>query len=410
MSSRGGEPCLSRNSDTAPAVIVLLLLAAAPAAAQETQFDPQISFGLFRTSNVEFVGDGPSDSGFRLGLVLPVTRPLKNGSLAFSYRTGFQSFDNSSSLNNLSHRLSLVVSKSPTRRSSFGVQAGYTLTQEQGRADSLEEADLFLSQRTEREAANLAFSFTSTIATRWEWGLSAGYWDWRFDPIEDFESDTPTTRLEDRSELLGSVTFARILSQTSALGFSLAYRQFDLEFSGEQETQSASLVYRRDLEGRSSLSLSAGGFVSTGKALEGIGGSSSESRSGFQGTLSYGRSLKRMSVSISAGHAPSAGNDRPGTSVNTTLGVSISSQLTKRWNWGVFTRYALRDPNARNEPSVASFALGSSAGVRFRSSLSIHLGLNYTDQFGENPADEGSFVGAQVSLVWHPLARTRWAR
>jgi outer membrane usher protein FimD/PapC len=373
------------------------------------QFDPQISLSLFRTSNVEFLGEGPSDTGFRLGLILPVTRPLQNGSLSFRYSTGYESFDQSDVLNNLSHRLSLDVSKSPTRDSSFSVQAGYTLTQEQGRADSLDEADLFLNRRTRRETINLGLSFTSKIATRWEWGLSAGYWDWSFDPIDDFESDAPQTPLEDRTDLWGSLTFARILSRATALGFRLGYQQFDLEFSGKQDTQLASVVYRREIEERSFLTLSAGGFVSTGTATEEIGDSSSGSRSGFQGSLSFSRSLQRVSVSISAGHTPSAGNDRPGTSVNTVLGVSVSKLETRRWSWGVAARYAFRDPNDRNEPSVETFALGSSAGVRFRRSLSVQLGVNYTDQTGEDSADEGSYVGARVSLVWHPLARTRWA-
>lgn len=389
--------------------VAIFLAGATVIAAQQKQFDPQLSVGLFRTSNVAFVGDGPSDTGLRLGLTLPVSRPLQNGSLAFRYSAGYQIYDRSTTLDNLSHRVSLAVSKSPSRNTSFGVQAGYIRTQEQGLADSLEETDLFLSQRSERETINFGLSLSSKISTRWEWSLSAGYLDWGFDPIEDFESESSEVALEDRTALSGSFTFARLLSETSALGFSLGYSQFDLEFSGEQDTQMASLVYSRELGERLSLSISAGGFVSSGTALEDVDEGSSDSRSGFQGTLNLSRSLKRVSLSLFAGHMPSAGNDRPGTSVNTIVGVSVSSESARRWNWGVFARYAYRDPNDPTESSLETFALGADVGFVFGRSLSLQLGVNYTDQFGEGAEGEGSYVGAQVSLVWHPLARTRLA-
>lgn len=409
MNGRGGERHLPRALGWAAVGLSVLLQGAVPARAQETRFDPQISFSLFRTTNIDFVGDGPSDSGFRLGVVLPVNRPLENGSLSFSYRTFFESFEQSTALNNLDHWLSLAISKSPSRNSNIGMKVGYILTQQQGRADSVEEGDLFLNERTKRQTVNLGLSYSSALGARWQWALAAGFWDWSYDEIEGFDDETPDRRLEDRTELRGSFELTRALSRSNAIGFSLTYRQFDLELSGEEDTQSASLVYRREIEERMSLSVSAGGFVSSGTAAGGPGGSQSDSRSGFQGTVSLSRALEHLNFTFVVGHTPSAGNDRLGTSTNTTIGVSLSGNPTRKLSWGVFSRYASREPNNRLEPTIDSFALGSSMGIRFRRELSIRIGINYTNQIADDARDEGSFVAGQVGLVWHPLARTRWA-
>ena len=391
--------------------MVALLLVIPPVRAQRTRFNPRFSLSLFRSDNIDLLGaERRRDSGLTLGLALPVSRDLENGSLSFDYNTSFDKYDEFEELDNLSHRLRLSVTKDPSRNSSVQAQVGYSLTQDQGLAESPNDADLFLTPRTERETVSLDFSYRKRFRSRWEWGFAGGFRDWSFDEIEGFESDAPPTQLENRTEFSGAVTLARLLSESSAFGFSYSYRTFDLELSGEESVQAGSLVYRRQLEERLSLAVAVGGFLSTGTTAQGPGGSSDDSRSGVQGTLNLSRNWRRTGLSLVIGHTPSAGNDRLGTSTNSTLGLSLTSRATRRWNWGLSARYALRDPNDTQEPTIDTLAFGANAGARVHRALSLQLGINYTDQSSDASGNEGSFLIGRIGLNWHPLRGSRVAR
>jgi hypothetical protein len=241
----------------------------------------------------------------------------------------------------------------------------------------------------------------------WNWGFSVGGSQWRFTEIQDFESPEPEVPLEDRSELRGSLELTRDVSPTASFGVRYGYRFFDLEFSGEETSHLVSLVFRRELEERLSLVATVGGFVSTGEAAAGSMGSPDDQRSGAQGTLRLSRSFRRSSLSIFAGHIPTSGGARIGTSTNSYVGVSYGNRSSRHWIWGLHTRVARRDPSDPERPTINSFSVGFRVTRRLSQLMGIGFRANYIRQTGDVAVSEGLHIRGGLGLVWYPLGRGR---
>ena len=389
--------------------VALAIFSALPLAAQRTTFDPSISLGYFYTSNVNIVGeDGPEDSGYRFGVTFPVRHTTKRSSLAFTYSPYFDRFNDFGELDNTGHRASLIFGREVSRRSSLDLSASYLRVQDQGDPQSEDDGDLLLNRRTQRESTRFDLGFDRQLRNRWRWGFSVGASEWRYDEIEDFEPPEPVAPLEDRKEARGSITVGRNLSERSSFGVRYGYRFFDLEVSGERQVHSASLVWQREVADRLSLSASLGGFWSSGDEFD-RGEAGSDTQSGIQGSLNLSRTYRRVILGISASHQPSAGGSRPGTATNSRVQLSLSGATEGPWNWGLYARWARRDPIAGAEPTVEGWSLGPRVSVRFGLAQIVGIGFTatYNTQSGGPQTDEADYFRVAANLSIFPLARTR---
>jgi hypothetical protein len=379
---------------------------ASAATAQRTTFDPQVNVGLFSTNNVAITRENPrSDWGMRVGLILPVVRQLDRGSLSFTYSPWVELFRESDTFNNVSHRMRLGLATAPTLDSSLNLTAAYSKTQDQGIIDSTDPSDLFLTQRTDRQRTSLDLVYGDQLRNRWNWGFSVGGSIWNYDKVIDAEDGVDRIPLEDRSEVRSSIQLTRSLSPTTAIGLSYGYRQFDLEFSGDENSQSVSFVFQKDVEERLSLEFSLGGFRNTGEAVTGPLDPSSGSRSGVQGQFRLTRLWRKSTMAIVAGHRPSSGGARIGTSVNSFVGLSYGNRGDQVWSWSLYTRVARRDPSNEVQRVVNSVALGGGVGRRLNRKTTIRMTARIFEQSGDSGETGGTYVYTWLGVVWHPLAR-----
>lgn len=388
------------------AVWSAVIFLATAATAQRTTFDPQVNVGLFSTNNVAITReDARSDWGLRLGLILPVVHQLDRGSLAFTYSPWIELFREADTFNNVSHRLRLGLDTKPTLDSSLNLTAAYTDTQDQGVVESADPADLFLTQRTDRQRASLDLIYGDQLRNRWNWGFALGGSIWNYERLVDSEDGADPIPLEDRSEVRSSVQLMRSLSPTTSLGLRYGYRRFVLELSGDENSHSVSFVFQKDIEERLSLEFSVGGFRNTGEAVSGEVDSSSDSRSGVQGQFRLTRLWQQSSLTMVAGHRPSSGGARIGTSVNSFVGLSYGNRGDQVWTWGLDGRVARRDPSNENQKVVNSLALGGRVGRRLNRKTIIRMTARVFDQTDDGGQTKGTYIYAWVGVVWRPLAR-----
>ena len=388
------------------AVWSAVIFLATAATAQRTTFDPQVNVGLFSTNNVAITReDARSDSGLRLGLILPVVRQLDRGSLAFTYSPWVEFFREADTFNNVSHRLRLGLVTAPTLDSSLNLTAAYSDTQDQGVVESADPADLFLTQRTDRQRASLDLTYGDQLRNRWNWGFTLGGSLWNYSRLVDSEDGADPIPLEDRSEVRSSVQLTRSLSPTTSIGLRYGYRRFVLDLSGDENSHSVSFVFQKDIEERLSLEFSVGGFRNTGEAVTGPLDSSSGSRSGVQGQFRLTRLWRQSSLAIVAGHGPTSGGARIGTSVNSFVGLSYGNRGSQVWDWGLDARVARRDPSNENQKVINSLALGGGVGRRLSRKTRIRMTARVFDQTDDGGETKGTYLYAWLGVVWRPLAR-----
>lgn len=388
--------------------VLPLFAVALPVYGQKTTFSPRGSIGLNYTDNVRFVGKGESeatdDSVLRLGLTLPWVRQLQRGAFTFSYQATYNKHDKFDSLDNLSHRLGLNLSKRSRPRSSLGLGVNYAKTQSQGNAQFLEDLDLFLNRRTDRESANFNFSYRGPFANRWGWNTSLGAAVNRFDEISGAEEVPPTEPLEDRETFHGALGIYYERSPGRAIGVTYTRSVFDLDRTGRETVQAVSLqLFRGLLQPTPSLTFSLGVFSRNIESDDPARASDSEVR--LQGALTYRPTLRKVNLSLSAGHQPSGGGSRPGTSTNTLAAMTVGSKSTRRWGWQTSLRYALRDPTGEDQNTLESASLDASLFKELARNVSVRLRGGYVDQTGTGKDDRGSFYRAGLSLEFHRQQR-----
>lgn len=389
-----------------PTAALLLSLTAMPAAAQRTIFNPSFTLGQVYTDDVGLGGaTQQSDSYTRLSVILPVEREWPTGSLSFRYQPTFERFSKLSALDNTGHRGSLAINTSPSRLLSFGLRAAYSRDEQQSQLDSVDPADLFLLQRFLQERASGDLRLERRVGPRWQWNFAVGAANWRFTPLEDVPPETSVV-VENRKTLTGEVGFQHDLSRRTSVGFRYGFRRFELELSGEQSSHLASFVVGRSLGERTRWELAVGGFRSNGQALA-VGGGP-DTRTGAQGTFSFSHDLPEVRFGISASHGPSAGGARAGTSVNSVVALNLSDAGVRKVHWDLFTRFARRDPSDPAQSVDESISVGGALAFEVQRLVDLSLSVRYIDQTsGRTDAAGSSYYRAGLSLVLHPLGRTR---
>jgi len=375
---------------------LLALLPGSAAQAQRLLFQPEIFAGASYTDNALLVGDEDNETAiFRLGAVLPVTKTYPGGRFHFSYSPVYERFRDFEELDNLSHRAALAWSTKPSERSSFGLRTRYARFQDD-RTSVPTRLPLFLREPVTRELAALDLSFGRRIARSWDWKGGVGYSIWSFEPVEETAS---TVTLEDREEARAQLGLRRILKPGFFVGGEYAVRRFDLDVTGEETAHLLSLTIDRTIKDRLRLAFGVGGFVTEGD--------SEDDERGAQGWLTMSRTFLAHTLSLTATHRPSAGGSRLGTSELSTAALGVDGNVGDVWLWGLFGRYARRQPNLPEEVEIETVGTDGYVERKFRKVVGLRLGVGYAEQTADDPAQEGDVYRTNVSLIVYPLGGTR---
>ncbi len=391
------------------ALLAVTLFAVPPLSAQRTTFNPVISLGYIYIDNVQLVGeDGTADSGFRLGLQLPVVRQLRKGTLSFTYSPNFDKYEDFSELDNTGHRLVFNLATQPTPISELILSTAFSRTQDQG-DPSQPDDDIFIGRRTERERASFDLSYRDRLSGRFLWGFSTGYSASSFKDIENFDPGA-TDPIGDRNTLRGSVDLLRVVSRTTNFGVRIGYGRFELDRGDDEELRELSLILDHVVGKRTNLAVGLGVFETEVDEASSPGGVPGKSRTGGQGFLILTRQLRKLSLSLGAVRSATAGGIIEGTSTDSSVYFSLGSSVGRRWDWTVDSRYSRREPSDEQLATIDNAALGLTLSLRLFRRVHLRLSPRYTRQLGDDAGADSLVLQGGFGLSWAPLEKTRLGR
>jgi hypothetical protein len=403
--------------------LCVLAGAHAPAVAQKTTFNPSIQVDQYYTDNAD-VGtedEAESDSVTHVEVDLPVSREWRRGSWFFTYNPGFEKYSDNDDLDHDTHELRFNLTTAPSRTSSFGLDASASRTQYDPRPGLIEDTDVFLTRRTNRDlyAAVVRYGRSELAGGRWSWTADAGAFRAEYDAISGFDADEDVPAPQDRTSYGAGFGVDREVSRRTAIGGRLEVDHFELDDSGEfgeSESETAyagSFTFRRTLSTKSSLHASAGAYATSSddsddpdvEVEDDDGGDV-----GLQATVGYSREFRRVSMSLSGAHRPTAGGALQGTSTDTAVAFGLSGLVLRKWNWSWSLRGAHRDPRDDDE-TVTSLTTGAGFERFFARVLSFTMRADYATQEVDDVEDDGavSVVRGSIGLVYYPLGRTQIA-
>jgi hypothetical protein len=388
--------------------IAVTLVSVAPLRAQRTSFNPIISLDYLYVDNVQYLGDnGTPDSGYRLGIRLPLVRQFRRGTLNLTYSPKFERYQKFEQLNNTGHSLDLGLYVTPTPISKVTLTSSFSRTQDQGDpADPY--GDAFVGRRTERDLAALGFSYRNRLSGRFLWGFNTQFTDTSYKNIEDF---VPAgTDLIGRQTLRGSLDLLRSLSPTTSMGLRLGYGKFRLDDGTDGDSREVGLIVEHALGQRTDFSMGLGVYEREDATPQDPNTGIDNKRSGIQGFMDLRRQLRRASLSLNAKRATTDGGILAGTSTDTSLGFSVSGTAERRWSWSIATRYARREPTDEQRSTIDTLALGLNLGVKLHRRLQLSLSPVYLHQTGNDAGADALVLRGGFGLSWAPLEKTRLGR
>ncbi len=391
---------------------VLCAISVSGAWAQRTTFNPSITVGGSYTDNIEHAAtEETSDSASRIELDLPVSRQWDGGGMEFYYRPSYIQQSDQDDFDRDEHRLGFSTTTVIDRRTNWGFSAAYSKTQTQFSPTISEfepiDDDQFTANPTDRDSLGASLSLARTQSPRWNWQASL---DWN-QVDHELIPGVPASALgdspvEDRSEYGGSFGFSRSLGRGASLGLQYRHRRFDLDVSGEEDSDSLSVTWNRTVSRTLAFGVSVGAFKSTGEASDGTDlATDDDERTGAQGSFSLTRSFRASRLVFSGSHEPTSGSNLVGTSTNTDAGLTYAG--TRRlWDWSVSGRYGLREPADSSSDDLKNLSAGASIERFFQRQVGVRFGAAMTDQSGSGAADRSAF-SVDVGFVWYPLGRTK---
>jgi hypothetical protein len=365
-----------------------------PAWAQKTTFNPSVLIEQGYSNDIYYAGgEAPdSDTDRRIALEIPYERETPTSALRLSYRPSYvrqQEFDE---LDRDEHRFDLRWNGELSRRSRLRASAHFTRTQSQGSPEQLDDPELFLTGRSDRDVGRAELSFTHAPSPRWTWellGLSAAY---HFRPIEDFATDTDD---EDRRDYGATTRFMRTLSRNSSLGLRYDYRRFSLEDSGDDDNHGLAVSWDSRLGQKLSLSATAGVFHSRGDTLP------DGEKTGGYGEFHLNRGFERMRLELGLQHRPSSGGAIDGTSEQTSLDLALASGARRRaWSWSAGPGAARREPNSDSD-TIYGYGANGFVERRLAGQFALRLRANWYDQ-----SNDDSIFETGLAFLWYPWAGT----
>lgn len=393
------------------AALGLLALISPPAAAQKTSFNPSVSLNARYSDNLEYVEeDGTDDSATRLSLDLPLARETATGTLSLRYQPSYIKYRDEDDLDHDEHVADLDWATRLGPKSALGLAASFSRTQAQAATGiserpEVEDTDLLLTERTDRDSFGASLRFDRTEGPRWGWRAALNWVATSHDEIAEAPSTTVTGfEVEDRTEYGASIEALKSLSRSNSIGLRYEHRKFDLDRSPDEDTDSISLTYREELARKLSFELGLGAARTTGDAAGGSEGD--EDRTDFLGSLGLSRAFRRVRLQVTASHRPTSGGHLEGSSTNTGLGLALSGAQSREWGWNVYSRYAHRKPTDDASESIDTLAFGADVERKFARVLGIRLGGNYVDQSSdESGLSDSSAYTIDLGVVWYPRGR-----
>ncbi len=387
------------------AAIVLATLAAAsePALAQRFYFRPEFRLEVVYTENPFFIEAGGTDTVGRFVVVLPLRREFRlGGSIEGVYSPAIEQYRRSEDLDNISHRFRLTFVARTAPHTDLSIFGAYTRTQEQGRLRSVEDIDLFLGPRLDREIYQAGVSYGRQLTERWRLGLTAGYLRYTFQTIRGVGVDGFQIGSLDRSGYQARASAAYELTRNTSIGVAYGWEEFTFGGGGEETTQLTSFTLQHAFTERWQLDLALGYFTTTGRDGRGR----SFTRHGGQGSLALTREFRRVGLRLFGRHRPSPGGSLPGPSTDTTVGLLLYKADVRRWGWELVARYGRRDSIDRAIGRIENWAYGGEIQYFIHRLWSFRLEGIYTDQTGP-PRFNVEYWRVGLGVVWTPLGRTR---
>jgi hypothetical protein len=383
-------------------------LCAREAAAQRVEFNPEVQLDVGWTSDVSVGGaDETSDTGGRLAVGLPVTRTGERGVLHFRYEPSYVKHSDVESLDRDEHRVDADWTRQLGHKSSLFAATNFELEQTQGELQVLDlgepgpgevrDEDLALTQRTERRWWGAELGYDRHESEVWSWSLDARWALNEHEPIDEFvpPPGTEAAQVEDRTELGAGVEVSRRVSRNASVGARYGHREFDLELSPDETSDSLGLTYAHQLSHKLHVGFDVGGARTTDDL--------DEERTDLSAGFDLNRTFRSVLLGVQAEHRPEAGGDIVGTSTDSRFELSVRSAGERRWSWTAMTRYQRRDPTDPGFEVLESAGAAFDVERRFEQWLGLRLGAGHTRQL--DPEDD--VTGAHVGLVWYPRGPRR---
>lgn len=361
-----------------------------PVAAQ-TRFEPSLAGDATYSDNL---GNTPtmatSDTGYRFTLDLPVVRTWQNGELSFRYSPRLYRYQDESDLDRTDHAADLTVNARLSRRSSLDFSTRFSRSQVQGGFISLDDTDVILTGRADRDRLDADLSYGLQVTPRWTWSLATGVGSVNYEAIPGY-----TALTEDRDQTRISTGFGRQVSQNTTVGMDLRYEENDLDVSADEKIRNANVTVKHQIDQKNSIDLAVGYF-----SVDAMTGSAD--RSGAFLTFSFSRDFDQLALATFLGYRPTAGGNLPGTATVANIGASIGSRASKVWIWSVAGVFARRDPASSAANEIDSTVLrGDLTWVPHRK-IGVRLTASRNSQIEKNSTSGDIEVNrATLGVVWY---------
>ncbi len=391
--------------------LALVAIATGPTAAiaANNTFDPRVELSYGYTDNLVLGGTDPTtgeidDTLLALDLWLDGESRWQTGSFKYLYRPTLLRYDEVEDLDRDEHRVQLNLNLTPNRKVDMVFRFDGTLTQVQGDAGSLEDEDLFLGRRTDRELLRGQYRLRHQLGPRWSWGFTLDARSDQYDVIPAFESD-PTADVEDRETFTGKLDFNRKISETGEIGLRYSHERFELEVSGDSDADSLIFTYAKRVSRKLDLEVGVGGFLT-----ESSDGTGLVDETGVQALFDLGRRFQSSRLSLNLRHEPTGGGSLSGTSINSVIALTFASIGSPAWGWRISPRYAIRDSTVSGVEDRNSLGVRAELNRRISKKLRLQLRTNYIDQSSDDPGfQDRSVFHVDGGIVWSPWGGTALA-
>ena len=385
---------------------ILIILLPLPAVAQTTSFNPRIAFGAGYLDDVSYRGEaGQDDYYFRLAMMFPLTYENRKTRLALTYSPYFERFQEFSDLDNIGLRFRFEVGHQPTQSSTINFTATYRRIEDQGDAESLDDVDFFLIPRSLLETRTASLGYRSRPAAGWGWGINGGYGFNTSTPIEAIEEEDPILR-EEKEQYWANIDVTRALSRSTDLGLRYGYRRFFNEITPEEWVHIVDFFVRREIAQRLSAEGSLGVFRRERDIVPPLTDEDRYSQ-GLNVGVSISRQFQYTRLRFFAGHSPSGGGFRAGTSTNTVASLTYSGSTGRYFSWSLSGRWAYRQPTNELQDTTEAVSLRGFLERRLWRRVSVAFGPEYIRQVTGENVREGYILRGLFGVVWYPLEKTR---
>jgi len=393
-------------------VLAIGLACAVPSAAQGVKFTSVLWLQQGYTDNVSYVdtdtsgmSERSSDYDTLVGVSLDFERSTRKTRQTLRYRFDYRRYDRNSDLDDDSSQLDFSAGFR-VARGWLTFQPIYDKTQQQVRSQTVEDQDLFLSERTVRELYGGALSYRRDRGRRWSWGLRTRVLASRFKDIPD---EAISTTLEDRDTYEAYVDVNRVATRRTSLRMEYSFQRYELSVSGNEEVHTGTVGIGYSFTDRFGMDFSLGVLRRTDD-MPMSPGSTSETKPVGNVNFRFNEDLTLGSIKFrfAAGLSPSAGGALLGTSTNFVAYVEASGLRSAPWSWTVTPRYTRRSSTA-DLGAVTVVAVRGNVQRAVTRKLSLNLYTAWSEQQSDNDTvySSGSFYQAGFGLAWYPAGREK---